>query len=268
MTQRILSNYHTHTYRCGHATGDIPDYVRAAMEAGLETLGMSEHTPLPVDFMSFMRMRMEEMDDYFALIEASRRPGIRLLKSFECDILPEHFSFYREELLGKRGCDYLIGAQHWHLHRGDWLYVGHIDTAAELRGYTKALIQGIESGLFDFIAHPDHFAAGYLEWDSEAQACSRDIIEAARGKGVLLEINGNGFRKRPVKERGRLRPPYPHRKFWELAAELKASVLCSSDAHRPEDTAASLDLCLALANELELAVPEPQLGIPKTEQAI
>ena len=28
-------NYHTHTYRCKHAVGDVDEYCRAALEQGL-----------------------------------------------------------------------------------------------------------------------------------------------------------------------------------------------------------------------------------------
>jgi histidinol-phosphatase (PHP family) len=42
-----LKNYHTHTWRCKHATGDIEDYVEKALEAGGKVLGFSDHTPLP-----------------------------------------------------------------------------------------------------------------------------------------------------------------------------------------------------------------------------
>ena len=38
----LQRNYHTHTYRCKHATGDVIDYAKAAIEADLTTLGMSE----------------------------------------------------------------------------------------------------------------------------------------------------------------------------------------------------------------------------------
>ena len=29
----LQRNYHTHTYRCKHATGDVIDYAKAAIEA-------------------------------------------------------------------------------------------------------------------------------------------------------------------------------------------------------------------------------------------
>ena len=36
-------NYHTHTKRCGHASGEDREYVESAIEAGLEVLGFADH---------------------------------------------------------------------------------------------------------------------------------------------------------------------------------------------------------------------------------
>ena len=39
-------NYHTHTFRCGHAE-NVPDeaYLQRAIEQGFTVLGFSDHTP-------------------------------------------------------------------------------------------------------------------------------------------------------------------------------------------------------------------------------
>ena len=42
----IKIDYHTHHYRCGHARGTIEDYIRRAIELGLEEIGISDHLPL------------------------------------------------------------------------------------------------------------------------------------------------------------------------------------------------------------------------------
>ena len=36
-----------------------------------------------------------------------------------------------------------------------------------------------------------------------------------------------------------MRPPYPVREFWEMAADAGATIVCNSDAHRPQDVIAS-----------------------------
>ena len=42
----MLADYHTHHYRCGHATGQMDDYVEAAIEAGIDEIGLSDHSPI------------------------------------------------------------------------------------------------------------------------------------------------------------------------------------------------------------------------------
>lgn len=36
---------HTHHFRCGHADGTIRDYIEAAIAAGLDVIGISDHSP-------------------------------------------------------------------------------------------------------------------------------------------------------------------------------------------------------------------------------
>ena len=42
-----IINYHTHTYRCGHALGNEYEMVEAALHEGCQELGMSCHIALP-----------------------------------------------------------------------------------------------------------------------------------------------------------------------------------------------------------------------------
>jgi histidinol-phosphatase (PHP family) len=251
--QTCTENYHTHTFRCGHAKGDAADYAKAAKAAGITVLGMSDHTPLPDDWTPEIRMTMAELEGYLeAVSQADRDSGIQVIAGMECDIEKRYFGFYQNELLAPGRCRYLAGAVHFYTHKSEELYAGLIPNAACLRSYTDTLISGIQSGIFAFIAHPDHFAAGWNRRDRETKACMRAIMQAAKEAGVLLEINGNGFRKSRVQYDGAPRPPYPWLPFWETAAEYGVPVICNSDAHRPQDVNASLDLCQDLADSLGL----------------
>ena len=69
----LQRNYHTHTYRCQHATGDVIDYAKAAIDGGLTTLGMSDHAALPDNRWNNVRMSMPELDDYEEAIEGNVR---------------------------------------------------------------------------------------------------------------------------------------------------------------------------------------------------
>ena len=55
----MIANYHTHTPRCNHAVGTEREYVENALEAGLQILGFSDHSPyiFPGDYYSGFRMR-------------------------------------------------------------------------------------------------------------------------------------------------------------------------------------------------------------------
>ena len=48
----MKANYHTHLSLCGHAVGMSEDYVKVAIEAGYEELGMSDHGPIKPEFMT------------------------------------------------------------------------------------------------------------------------------------------------------------------------------------------------------------------------
>ena len=67
----MLANYHTHTKRCHHAWGEDREYVEAAIKAGLQVLGFSDHCPwvYPDGFVSGIRMTPAETEEYFDSLE-------------------------------------------------------------------------------------------------------------------------------------------------------------------------------------------------------
>jgi len=255
----MKANYHTHTYRCKHATGDVADYCRAAQKAGLTALGISDHAALPDNRWHSVRMDYAEREAYCAAIEKAQADfsDLTLLKSMECEYEPAYRAYFEDELLGELNLDYLIGAAHFIPHEGRYIGVyGGITDAPSLRSYTHAYVELIEWGIFAFIAHPDLFGNSYLEWDAEAVACAKAILQAAETHGVPLEINGYGFRKPWIQTPEGRRPMYPWVCFWELASEYNIEVVLSSDAHRPEDVVANLDDAAEIAAHFGLRLAD------------
>lgn len=255
----FLSNYHTHTELCLHASGTVGDYCRAAAEAGLVTLGMSDHTPLPDGRWDHVRMRMEQLPGYVDAVRSAAiaNPSLRIFAGLECEYAPEYESFFRDELPDKYGIEYLLLGQHWFLHKGEWVSSfdrGH--DAALLGSYARHLIEAMSTGLFAFVAHPDCFGAAGNLWGAEYDAISRDILAAAEELCIPLEINAYGFRKPLIATTAGERPMYPLVEFWRLAAEYDIKVVISSDAHRPCDIVANMYDALALAKECGLAVTD------------
>lgn len=233
-----MKNYHTHTERCHHAVGNVSEYAEYAVNKKMTHLGFSDHTPLPDNRWSDVRMHISELEDYVREIDEVRQKyqNIKIYKGAECEYAPEYVSFYKEELKGKYKFDYLIGGAHYFPRNGEWINCyGAENSKKNLSAYTDYLIETIDCDLFVFIAHPDLFARFYHSWDVEAIACSKAILQAASDKNAILEINGYGYRKSQIITSEGKRRPYPVDPFWEMAAEYKIPVSINSDAHKPED---------------------------------
>ena len=265
-----MNNYHTHTFRCKHASGDVADYVREAKKAGIQELGFSDHVPFPDGRWPGSRMYLSELPSYLAALDHARKtedaigeyptadaPGrISILSGLECEWVPEYDAWYREELLGACGLDYLACGTHYSLRNGAWEDVWDLDSVGGLRAYAVQVERSLASGLFAFIAHPDLFCAGYLAWDADAIACARDVLSAAASTRTPVEINGYGMRKPRVPDSSGPRWPYPRWEFWELARDYDLDVIVNSDAHRAIDVGASLETGCSLAADCGLRVVE------------
>ncbi len=248
------NNYHTHTYRCKHAVGDVEDYIKVADVLGMKEIGISDHTPLPDDWVSEIRMGMNELDDYTRSIDVAKVkfPQVNILKSMECDWVDSYKHFYQDELLGKRNYDYLIGAIHFYDNKKDWVYAYDTAKTKDLIYYAGLFIEAMESGLFKFMAHPDLFGGSFSSWNKNIEAASREMIQAAEKLNIPLEINGNGFTRETNLKGSR---PYPIEKFWALAAEYPGlKVICNSDAHSPNDVFNGIEKGKALAMQYGLEI--------------
>ncbi len=251
------TSFHTHTFRCKHAEGDVIDYARSARAAGSPVLGISDHAALPDGRWPEARMAFTELDAYDAAIESAQKalPEIRILKGMECEYDADYLGYFKDELLGARNYDYLIGAAHYTPLAGSWINSFEaLNTAGALAAYGRYVSEMMETGLFAFIAHPDLFGCSNMNWNADLDACARDILQAAESTNTPLEINGYGFRKPPVQGAEGTRPRYPWRPFWEIAADYRIRVICNADAHRPKDVLANMDDAEALAKSLKLEI--------------
>jgi len=237
-------NLHTHSFYCGHGTGEIADYIAFAKERGdLKVLGFSEHCPVPDNRWSSTRMQYSQLPNYIRDVLEARKSescapnGLHILLGAECDSCRDYFSYYKDVLLGEMGFDYLIGAVHFHHDENTGLdiYPNVIpDYTPFLSEYVKNYINMLESGIFLLAAHPDLFAYN-TPWNADMKAVSKDIIQCALETNMPLEINGLGRRKGEAQIGNVLRCHYTIREFWEMAVDAGVKICCNSDAHRPQD---------------------------------
>lgn len=254
-----LVNFHTHTLLCKHAGGMPADYCEAALQAGISCLGFSDHAPHPDGRWSHVRMDLDLLPYYISSVrEAAEVYSGRLevMAGLECEFVPEFFGYYRDELLGSYGLDYLIGASHWYLMDGEWKGVFSRTEIgdADLHAYADYVSSAIGSGLYAMYAHPDAIWCNYRGWTADTTACVRAICQASVAYHVPLELNANGFRKPKIEDSGVTRAQYPVRRFWEIACEEGVECFVASDAHQPEQVWMRVDDCIELAESCGLRI--------------
>ena len=219
-------NYHTHTTRCGHASGTEREYIERAIEGGLQYMGFSDHATFvfPDGFESHYRVPLAQAPDYFETISALReeyKDRIDIKIGFEMEYYPAHFDAMLK-LVKELGAEYLILGQHFigNEHPDGRNTYGRNDSAADLKEYVDCVVKGIQSGAFTYVAHPDVFS--FVGDDAVYKTEMRRICEASKACGIPLEINFLGIRE------GRR---YPTSLFWEVAGEVGCPVTFGFDAH-------------------------------------
>lgn len=224
----MKANYHTHTWRCNHASGNEKQYVDNALQAGLEILGFADHTPylFPGDYYSHFRMEPEQLPGYVETVLKLRREyegRIQIPLGLETEYYPKHFDELLA-LLREHPIDYLILGQHFVNNEYDAPYNGLAsEDEALLRQYVRQTCDAMNTGLFTYFAHPD-----LLNFQGSGKVFQHhmlDICREAKSCGIALEFNLLGLAG------GR---QYPNPLFWELVAQEGCDVILGRDAHTPQ----------------------------------
>lgn len=224
----MLYNYHTHTTLCNHAIGDEREYIENAIVGGLQTLGFADHAPylFPDGSQSYYRMRTEQIFDYAEKIRALAKEyqnQIRILCGFELEYYPD---LHADEMafLKQVQPDYILMGQHFLGNEELNVFRPPQRTDALLSAYVSQALEGLATGDFAYIAHPD--VAGY---DYTAEAVDKEyrrLCEGAKKLHIPLELNLLGIRSKRH---------YPKRKLFEIAAQVGNEIVLGTDAHDPQN---------------------------------
>ncbi len=153
--------WHTHTARCGHASGSDEEYVLSAIKAGIKVLGFSDHIFYPGVSQKGIRGDISELENCISSINNLKekyKDQIEIHLGFEVEYSPKFLNYYKE-LKEKYGIEYLICGQHFNFYDPE-NFTGYPDRHI----YVKHLKDAIKSGLFTYIAHPDFFVRGYVDF--------------------------------------------------------------------------------------------------------
>lgn len=252
-------NLHTHTARCHHAYGTDEAFAEAGLEAGFHKLGFSDHVPFPYPdgFENTDKMDISELEGYMASIrnlKSAYTGRMEVYLGAECEPIPEFFPFLGEL---RKKMDYLILGNH-----GDKRlepFFGRITAAEGLKRYVQEAAQGLETGLFLYLAHPDLMLNRYPSFDENAKSASRELCILSNSLGIPMEYNLHGnLRVRQEDQLG-----YPCAPFWELAAEENCTCIVGVDAHLPGQLLeAQVTEAQAYLRKLGLTVVEDPTALP------
>lgn len=246
----LIANYHTHTYRCKHAQDTEREYIEAAIDMGLKTLGFADHVPTPykTGFVSGIRMDMQQAEEYVVTLRKLGREyknEIQILVGFEAEYIPE---FYQEQivLFHKLNLDYMIMGQHFLQSEEVGPYMG---TATEdenrIRKYVDSIIEGMKTQNYVYLAHPDliNFQGLDSVYDWEMTRLCKEMKQL----DIPLEMNVLGMAGARH---------YPAERFWKIAGEVGNKVILGLDAHCAKQIkdGRSYDKCMEMAERLNLNI--------------
>ncbi|MBR3865216.1 MAG: histidinol-phosphatase [Clostridia bacterium] len=224
----MIANYHTHTFRCNHASGTEEEYVRNAIDRGIKVLGFSDHTPYVFegDHYSYFRMRPELLEDYASSVLALREKykyEIEIHLGVEIEYYPKYLP-ETLKMLREYPIEYLILGQHFVGNEIGEPYCGRASDSEELlEHYVDQCIEALRTGMFTYLAHPDLLF--FVGDDDIYRKHMQRLCVAAKELDIPLELNLLGLKD------GR---NYPNELFWEIAAAEGCKAILGCDAHSPE----------------------------------
>lgn len=222
-----MKNYHTHTKRCYHAIDCEEDYILAAIKAGYEELGFSDHTPWRYHstFHSSMRMEEERLKDYVETLRRLKekyKNQISIKIGLECEYFPEYMDWLKDTIQYYQ-LDYIILGNHYDKTDETGIYFGRPLNKQQLTDYVDSCIAAMETGLYSYLAHPD--LAYYDTQDPFYVEEMTRLCKRAKALDIPLEFNLLGYATNRQ---------YPNETFFRLAKKIGNRVIIGTDAHESQ----------------------------------
>ena len=251
MVRRL--DYHIHTKFCGHATGEMEEYVQVAISKHLDEMGFADHFIMvylpPEVVQDDYCMKEEELPIYINKVKElqENHSDIMIKLGIEADFYPGKEKEI-EKLLNRYRFDYIYAS----IHIGNNCCIDDDRYRIKPEGaeifrlyerYFENLKQAVQSGLFDIMAHFD-LPKKYGERPEEPITdLVAGVIEALVKHKVCIELSTGGLRK-PVKEQ------YPSLEILQACHENDVQVTLGSDSHMPTEVGWEIDRALDILREV------------------
>jgi histidinol-phosphatase (PHP family) len=252
----FLCDNHIHTRLCGHATGEMEEYVLAAIDKGLKRIIFLEHMEEGIRYVHRKTWLSEDdFNVYFA--EGLRLRSIYIGKieiglGVECGYNPDCIDLLKGRL-EKRPWDQVGISCHFLKIDGMTDYLNIFSKRKEnnliarqvgaekiLDRYFASLIEAVQHLPGTMLCHLDgalRFLPEICLTDSHYLYIDK-LLQKVKDKGMVIEINTSGFAIRQEQ--------FPNRHILAMAKAYKIPFVLSSDAHKPEDVGRDFDTLHAM----------------------
>ncbi len=241
----VLCDNHVHTHLCGHACGEMEEYVLTAIGKGLNKIIFLEHMEEGIDYNEGKTwLSDDDFDSYF--VEGQRlrslyQGKIEIGLGVECGYNADYHHLLKRRLERKCwdqvgiSCHYLKfdGMSH-HLNlfskkQENILLARQIGAKKILDHYFISLTEAVQRLPGTMLCHLDG-ALRFLPEVSLREAHYQlidTLLQTVKAKQMALEINTSGFDIRQEQ--------FPNRRILTMAKAYGIPLVLSSDAHKPDD---------------------------------
>lgn len=248
-------DYHTHSRRCGHAIGEIEDYVKTAIEKNMNEIGIADHFPLGAvidslrlsELIKKSSMGVEEFPYYIEEIKNLREKyenKIKIRLSTELTYTTPGRALKRQKKViepFEDDVDYLLGAIHDVICYNDIIILDPREDSKALKKYSnekitdeyvEKLIKLVNTDFFDVIAHFDNhrvlFRPKSPHYSDNTWQKLLNLLDRIENKGMAIEINTSGVLKG-------IGSQFPSNKIVKEIILRNIPIMLGSDAHRPQN---------------------------------
>jgi histidinol-phosphatase (PHP family) len=200
MHRPVYYDSHMHTPLCKHAEGEPEEYARRALERGLKGIVFTCHSPMPDGWWPQVRMDVEQLDTYLAMVERARAAfagQLDVRAGMEMDYFPG-YEWWVERLNERCEFHHVLGSVHFfgRDYRARFYQGNLLDFQ---RTYFTHVADSAETGLFDTLAHPDLVKNMQPEvWPEHFEKLEEHIaacLDRIARTGVAMELNTSGLHK-------------------------------------------------------------------------
>lgn len=186
--------FHVHTARCGHAEL-VPDesYVKEALYLGANAIWFTDHAPFPGDPFRgrMLYSELEEYIDTLTLLKKKYNGFVHV--GLEIEYFPSYDeSGYYKKLSNDNRIECLLLGQHMaevNVNEYTFSWGEERLQAEEYEALGNAIVDGMKSGYFNAVAHPDRIFRRCKKWSDKMANISKKIIEYAIRMEIPLERN-------------------------------------------------------------------------------